>query len=1128
MTKSILRASAALQALALLGAGATAFVAATPAAAQDYTSGVLGGHVTNESGAAVAGATVTVTSIQQGFSRSTTTGADGAFTFSSLPPGDYDVTVQAAGTRNFRATAVQVVSGRSTDVPVVMTAAAAGGGGGEVVVVGRRIQAFSGTTTGLNVDVEEIKQTVPVGRNLTSVILLAPSTSKGDAAFGNLASIGGASVAENAYYVNGLNITNFDNYLGSATVPFDFYKTVEVKAGGYPAEFGRATGGIVNAITKAGTNEWTAGLHLTWAPEFLRSPGKNLQSCSDVDTSDDDPLTQVIECEDLTNRHEDYDRDLVTTIEAGGPIFRDRLFVYGLLELHQHHYQTINRISGTAFRYENNSPFWGVKVDAFPIDNHHFEFTIFDTRSKTLRTDIPYNEDSDGNGLYGVGTSTTAFYGGGVNYVGKYTGRLTDFLTISGAYGRMRDRFDFAGIVGASGQPYVRNTSGGTVLGVPNNGFYTDQRISSVQSPYRTEREFYRGDIDLLVDFVGSHHFRAGFDVENNSLTEATVRSGNAFLCANGYLSPDACNFGAGGAGVVYLIQPASTTGGPLEVELNYYNTGGSFKAKNDAIYLEDEWDVTDRLTINAGVRRDNFAVKSSKGESFAALKDNWAPRIGLTYDLWPDKSGTFKAFYGRYFLPFASNTAYRMTGTEYYFSQRYAFEGIDSNGVPILGDLITTNGNYVAACPITLVPGGPSTNCRVTGNGSVPDTSTALSHNLKATRETEWILGYEHKFGRWRTGINFIHRNMDTNAEDSAVDAAALAYCEANGILDVVNPETGYTCAEYYYGFAQYVIINPGSDVVVNLAGVEGQPEVTLKAEDLGYPKAKRTYTALEFTFDRPYDGVWSLGGSYTLSWSKGNSEGYVQSDFGQDDAGITQDFDQPGFIPGAYGYLPNDRRHRFKVYGAYTLWDALTIGANYTLESPRSLSCFGFNPIDTFANAYGAASHYCGGELSPRGTAQRSDWISTLDMKFAYKLHFSFGEATLRADVFNVFNSQAVNNRYEFGDTDVVYPDTCGGKGEPRCTAPDIIGYVKDPNYGLATGYQAPRSVRLGLDIAMGGVAPPPPPPVEVAPPPPPPVEAPATQTCGDGTVILATETCPAPPPPPPPPPPPAPERG
>src|SRR3546814_10874553 len=85
------------------------------------------------------------------------------------------------------------------------------------------------TTTGIAIDLQDLTARMPLGRSLTDAALLAPTATAGDTTFGNLASLGGASVAENAYYINGLNITNFDNYLGSAPVPFEFFRSVEVK-----------------------------------------------------------------------------------------------------------------------------------------------------------------------------------------------------------------------------------------------------------------------------------------------------------------------------------------------------------------------------------------------------------------------------------------------------------------------------------------------------------------------------------------------------------------------------------------------------------------------------------------------------------------------------------------------------------------------------------------------------------------------------------------------------------------------------------------------------------------------------------------------------------------------------------
>ena len=1075
MKKSNLRATAALQALALLGAGTTAAFIAAPAAAQDYTSGAITGSVTDEAGNAVSGATVTLTSKAQGFTRTSTTSSAGNFTFSGLPSGDYNIAVEAAGNAGFTATDVTVLAGQSASLGIQLSSSQ------EIVVTGAQIQAFEGTTTGINVDVEELTKTVPVGRNLTSVVLLAPGTSRGDSVFGNLASVGGASVAENAYYVNGLNTTNFDNYLGSAQVPFDFYKSVEVKSGGYPAEFGRATGGIVNAVTKAGTNDFKAALHLNWAPDFLQAHGRDLQTCSNITAPNASlgGINTVIDtrCANLTNRAADSSHSLSAIAELGGPIFRDRLFAYGLLELRRNESITVNRNSGTATRYRYSDPFWGVKLDAYPIDDHHLEFTIFDTRQSQTRDDLAYSTSPSNEAVFGNPQNSFSINAGGISYVGKYTGRFTDWLTLSAAYGKMKDRFDALGAGAAAAFPYVNNASGTTVFGVANGGFYNGQRAANEAFPYSTERKFYRADADVYVDFFGDHHFRFGFDTEKNLLTETTRANGGAYLNGVGYINPAALSFGTGGTGLYFQFQ--APRGTQNIVDVTFYNSGGSFTAKNDAIYLQDEWKPTDRLTLNLGIRRDNFLVNRADGEAFAKLKDNWAPRIGLTYDVWPDKRGQIKAFYGQYYLPFASNTAYRQAGSEFYFTERFFTSGVGANGVPILTGVVTDEAEFVDACPFrpTTFAFDAGNYCNVTGDGTVPATDNAIAANLKATKQQEFLLGYEHKLGRWKLGVNYTRRKLLMTAEDMAIDAAILDYCDSEGIEG---------CSLIFSGFHQYVIANPGEDLTVRLRGddlctvgvtddngtaantaddifYDADPRacevVTFAGDSLGYPKAKRTYSAVEFTVERPYDGVWTVGGNYTWSKSKGNSEGFVQSDYGQDDAGITIDFDQPGFTDYSYGYLPNDRRHRLKLWGSYTFDDRFTVGSNFSLESPRSLSCFGRHPTDVFALAYGTRSHFCGGEPAPRGQGNKTDWVKQLDMKFAYKVNIPTGQTlTMRADIFNVLNLKAVQKRSETGEA---------GRTPIPGTTPTEYYYVPSANYGIPTLYQSPRSIRLGLDI-------------------------------------------------------------
>jgi hypothetical protein len=1104
MRKSILRASAALQAVALLGAGSTAFIAATPAAAQDYTSGSLTGTVTTANGAPVAGALVTIRSIQQGSTIRTTSNGQGMFSFSSLPPGDYDVTVAAAGNRSFTATAVRVEPGRTSDVPVALTGGTAEEGNA-IVVSGRRLQAFTGTTTGKNVDVAELTKTIPLGRTLTDVALLAPGTTKGDSAFGNLASIGGSSVAENAYYINGLNITNFDTYVGSAEVPFDFYKTVEVKSGGYPAEFGRATGGIVNAVSKAGTNELYAAFHVSWAPEFLRSTAKDLVTCNTAGV-----------CINSTKRSADTANSLNVTGELGMPIIRDRLFVYGMIQTRNDETVTISATSRNATEDRNTSPFWAAKIDAIPIDNHHFELTMFDTRNTTIRRVHSFIDNAEG-GEIGAVTSSREFYGGGFNFVGKYTGRFTDWLTLSAAYGRVRDRFDSLGVDASAQLPLVRNDSGGPVFGFANGAIMGAQTSGSAAQPYKTQRKFYRGDADIRLELAGQHHFRLGLDREDNTLSEAQVRTGGSYLCAQAFLTPAACAANGGGGGASLLFQAPDTVGSRIGVpivEINYFNTGGAFTSTNSAYYLQDEWTTPFRgLTLNLGIRRDDFVVKDPDGRTFIGLRNNYAPRLGFTYDAFPSVRGQFFGSYGWYYLPVASNVAFRSVGAEYYLSERYYVSGnsLDSRGLPVLLAPVTNNGDFQDTCVFKLNPLSTGVNCNQTGDGTSKNADTYIARNLKPTRESEFILGYRQKLNQFNVGVSFTHRQTDNLNEDVSLDQGIINYCADNGIAG---------CDDYYTtGSAQFTIVNVGKDVVVQVAGgpLAGQT-ITITAAENGYPKAKRTYDALDFVFDRPWDGHWSLGGSYTWSKSKGNSEGFVNSDIGQDDAGTTIDFDFVGFTDNTYGYLPNDRRHRIKVYGAYAPFENLILGANYTLESPRHLSCRGFNPNDIFANNYnGPYNFYCNGQPSPRGTAQQTDWNSQLNLSARYNFNVPTGQqVTLRADVFNVFNSQAVLYRREFGDLRATY--------DPDTNLP--IAYTPDPNYGQPRVYQARRYVRLGLDVLFGGgFVPPPPAPVEVVPPPPPP--PPATQTCPDGSVIAADAACPVPPPPPPPPPAPV-ERG
>ena len=199
------------------------------------------------------------------------------------------------------------------------------------------------TESATNVTAEELER-LPVERDLMSVAQLAPGLSKGDSAFGGV-SFGGSSVAENTVYINGLNVTDFYNRIGFSSVPYAFYKEFQVKTGGYSVEYGRTTGGVINAVTRSGTNEFEFGAEIVWEPNFAQASGGNYYS---PDSTDADTLPQPYRI----LQYDEYDRRNATAY-ASGPIIKDKLFFFAIYEARN--YEPVNTDNAGASFFEARS-----------------------------------------------------------------------------------------------------------------------------------------------------------------------------------------------------------------------------------------------------------------------------------------------------------------------------------------------------------------------------------------------------------------------------------------------------------------------------------------------------------------------------------------------------------------------------------------------------------------------------------------------------------------------------------------------------------------------------------------------------------------------------------------------------
>ena len=962
--------------------------------AQSNTVGYLYGDVSDVGGGAITNCNVTAVNTDVGTKRTIATTGSGSFRIPSLSIGRYTVTANCDGynAATLEDLRVSVGSGTNASMAVSNTGSTETETLDSMTVIGGRISTIDiSSNESTTIFSEETLDRIPVARNFTAVALLAPGTTVGDTEFGNLASFGGATVGENAYFINGMDVTNFRNGLGGSTVPFEFYKEFQVKTGGYGVEFGRSTGGVINAVTKSGTNEWKFGAGAYYAPSDFAKSDPNIYNNAG---------TLLVE-----NIHDTND-NLNVYVEAGGPIIKDKLFFYGLYNPRDNDRVFIASRGSQYISEERKDAFWGTKIDWFITDNHKVEFTAFSDKQDIERETYAYDPDHHTQGAL-VGPVT--FQRGGENYLLKYTGYFGSDFSLSVLLGQNEyDRSDTSPVdetatllIDARDNPQTVRNLGNWVNSVPATQF--------------DSRDQFRIDADWAVS--DNHTLRFGVDYQDNNSSDNTFYSGHLYWR---YVDTDPGPHDASG-GIV-------PDGVDSLAQRRVLERGGSFDVTTAAIYLEDTWTVTDNITLTLGLRNESFDNKNANGETFIKIDNQLAPRVGFSWDLNGDGNSKVFASLGRYHLPIAANTNVRMAGAELFTEEFFLFDSIDANGFPVgLGQQIGTTSIF--------------------GDGTIADVKSLVDANITPMYQDELILGYEKEiFDGVRAGVRYIYRDLASTIEDVAIDAAVIAWA-GNNLTTVANIDwpVGSTASDVFGGFHQYVLTNPGNDMTIYIP--EYDQFADLSAIDLNYPKSSRTYKAIELFFEKVWDGHFTLQGSYTYALNKGNNEGFVRSDNGQDDAGLTTLFDQPGLLDGAYGPLPNDRPHTVKIFGAWEFIQNWQLGFNALMTSGRPINAFGIHPTDPFAALYGEESFYQNGVLVPRGSRGRTPFRTNVDLSLQYTHDFGWRDSTavFKVDLFNVFDVHTVTEVNEVADD----------------------GNTVNIDYLTTTAFQQPQYVRFSANF-------------------------------------------------------------
>jgi len=407
-------------------------------------------------------------------------------------------------------------------------------------------------------------------------------------------------------------------------------------------------------------------------------------------------------------------------------------------------------------------------------------------------------------------------------------------------------------------------------------------------------------------------------------------------------------------------------------------------------------------MLLSIGLRNEQFSNYDGSGVRYVAQRHQLAPRLGFSWDVNGDSTMKVFANAGRYHLALPNNVAVRAASASLYTQEFFTYTGTDPRtGAPTGLTNIPVDTSLGYSCP-----GNPYAISSNLECGTAPDPRTVAAKGLKSHFQDEYIAGLEHQLNdAFNWGVKGTYRILR-----SAID-------------DTCAPALGGRCFTF----------NPGVANTFAYEQDDGSFEyVTVTNEEMGFPKLKRKYWAVDLFAEHPFDGKWYGKVTYTLSKNYGNTEGQLLSDIdtgsgGQSDVSQTQDWDLPQLMVGSNGNLANDRRHQIKAYGFFQLTPEWRFGATAIISSGRPLSCFSYYPTADAGLYNGAYYHFCGlagtgtspsdpdyvapssdYHFSPRGTAGTTPWTYTVNLNATYIPSWANSNLQFSLDVLNVLNQQ------------------------------------------------------------------------------------------------------------------------
>jgi hypothetical protein len=1084
--------------------GVGLLLASSLAHAQDSTTGAVRGVIKDRAtGEPVVGATVVATSTALQGTQTNITDGDGSYYLPNLPPGTYTLTVYHLDAQFSRKNVlVQLGKAARVNISIDLKADA-----GEVIEVEGNAPIIdqASTKTGTTIT-QDFTDNVPSQRTFGDV-LGAAAGSQGDL-YG--VSFGGSTSAENVYIVDGVNTTDPGLGLLTTNLPNEFIRETEVITGGYKAEYGRSTGGIVNVITKQGSNDFHGSVFGYWTPGAL------------VATAEPTPRAGS-----SIDRRDHLANSFDMGAELGGPLIKDRLWFHAgfnpafqdtsvariirsQTDVNQTGVPDVDQNGFTKFGPElgrrtltdtQESYYYTAKLTGAINPDHQGTLSVVGNPSthhnifSVVGEDAAGQRDIDRN-IFDVALKWTSKFNDAKSQIDVVAGTHKDIYnerpTYAGGTGTQvrydvaRPLADFAGqeqdpippacIDGGPNDPYPKITK------CPVQ-FY---RVGGYGYLENTDATRLTGKIDFTerAKGLGHHTFKGGLDVEQQGYMSNKKYSGGqliqqlptqwretSYFAVNDMGNTPCGSFDATGEGMptARCSQTAALT--------------ASTTTRNLSAYAQDDWAILPNLILNLGVRweqqqvfaADEIAGKISplSGEPIPSnpfnLSNMIAPRVGAIYD--PTQEGRSRIYgsWGRFYESVPMDINVRAYG----------------------GEIMNVKSLRTTACQGAPGAAAAPDGCdqsKVRSDQLLGSGEEMVTPNLKAQYLDEMILGGEYEIlPNFKLGAAYIRRDLGRIIEDMSNDGGTTYIIANPSELD----SKGIAQKRAEAAQIRQRMDDPGMQQQFHCAGAPSPATCMMnraafrdfQAQQFSrvgeFDKPSRTYDALQITAERRFSTNFLMHASYTYSKLRGNYPGLFSPETGQLDPNLTSMYDLPELMANRYGNLAADRPHMVKVDGFYRL-QAGNVGTFTLGASARGSSGIPHNVLGAHIT-YGESESY----ILPRGsTVQlddgrvvgRSPFTTRFDAHVAYGRDLGKGmflEAFL--DVFNVFNQQATINTDDEYTINEVNP-IVGGDSQDLKHAKVLAGpngqstntlITRNPNYGNVSVRESPLSGRFGMRL-------------------------------------------------------------